>query len=119
MKRTSTLYRTALATIGLCAALSTTSAKDAATDPIRVDARLDRPVIYANQPGKVVVQISLQPDEIVSEGDRQPVNLALVLDRSGSMRSRRREEQRPSTEPAFAARSQGSLPGGIRRSMGG
>tara|TARA_R100000027_G_scaffold59418_1_gene49741 strand:+ start:8163 stop:9530 length:1368 start_codon:yes stop_codon:yes gene_type:complete len=86
MKRTSTLYRTALATIGLCAALSTTSAKDAATDPIRVDARLDRPVIYANQPGKVVVQISLQPDEIVSEGDRQPVNLALVLDRSGSMR---------------------------------
>lgn len=55
-------------------------------DSIKIDARLDRPVIHANQTGKVVVQIEILPDEIISRVDRAPVNLGLVLDRSGSMR---------------------------------
>jgi len=69
-------------------------------DPIRIDARLDRPVIYAGQPGKVVVQVEIRPAMIASEEDRPPVNLALVLDRSGSMRG---EKIRQAIEAAQVA----------------
>ena len=72
-------------------------------EPIRVDARLDRPVVYANQSGKVVVQIELQPEKIASSQERVPVNLGLVLDRSGSMRG---EKMRQAIEAARLAVSQ-------------
>ncbi len=57
----------------------------ASSDPVRVDARLDRPAVFADHDGRVVVQIEILPEELSSAKERPPVNLALVLDRSGSM----------------------------------
>ncbi|MGE9291829.1 MAG: vWA domain-containing protein, partial [Puniceicoccales bacterium] len=72
-------------------------------DPVRVDASLDRPIVYANQPERVVVQIELQPERIPSGAERAPVNLGLVLDRSGSMRG---SKMRQAIEAAQLAVSQ-------------
>jgi len=60
------------------------SAKSSA-DPIQVDAALDRPVVNADADESVVVQIKIRPEQINSDRDRPPVNLSLVIDRSGSM----------------------------------
>lgn len=54
-------------------------------EPIHIDAALDRPVIQAGHDENVVVQIKIKPEHIVSDSLRPPVNLSLVLDRSGSM----------------------------------
>lgn len=64
------------------------SAKDAA-EPLKVDAALDRPVILADKDESVVVQIKIQPERVLSEHKRPPVNLCLVLDRSGSMQGQK------------------------------
>lgn len=57
----------------------------AAAEPLQVDAALDRPVVNAGQDESVVVQIKISPERIISDRNRPPVNLSLVLDRSGSM----------------------------------
>ncbi|MBK1859005.1 vWA domain-containing protein [Cerasicoccus arenae] len=69
----------------LTAGLTGAAFAKAAAEPLQVDAALDRPVISADKDESVVVQIKIRPDEIQSDHDRPPVNLSLVLDRSGSM----------------------------------
>ncbi|MBT3668207.1 MAG: VWA domain-containing protein [Opitutae bacterium] len=66
------------------------SAKKKKKEPIEPDVHLrvdlDRHVLPAGKKGKAVVKICLEPDEVIREvAKRPPVNLALVLDRSGSM----------------------------------
>jgi len=56
-----------------------------AVEPLYIDAALDRPVVPADRDENVVVQIKIKPERIQSDGERSPVNLSLVLDRSGSM----------------------------------
>ena len=68
----------------VCGLTATVSAK-AYREILHVDAALDRPVVPANQQEDVVVQIKIRPDLVHSDRKRPPINLALVLDRSGSM----------------------------------
>lgn len=46
---------------------------------------LDKEVLYAGSPQKAIVKITLDAPPPPQETDRPPVNLAIVLDRSGSM----------------------------------
>lgn len=60
------------------------SAKSA-SDAVRLRVELDRPVLYADRPERAVVKIALDGLRVVRPEVRPPVNLTLVMDRSGSM----------------------------------
>ncbi|MGZ0656607.1 vWA domain-containing protein [Coraliomargarita sp. W4R72] len=67
---------------------------------LHVDAALDRPVVPANQEEDVVVQIKILPSIPHSQSERPPVNLSLVLDRSGSMSGQKIEQAIQAAEVA-------------------
>jgi len=69
-------------------------------EPLHVDAALDRPVVPADRDENVVVQIKIKPERILTDRERPPVNLSLVLDRSGSMGG---EKIRDAVEAAIVA----------------
>ena len=51
---------------------------------LRVD--LDRTILPAGKKGKAVIKVCLEPEEIIRDAANRPsVNVALVLDKSGSM----------------------------------
>jgi Ca-activated chloride channel family protein len=53
---------------------------------VKLKVELDRKVLPAGKIERAVLKISLAPEQVVrEEANRPPVNLALVLDRSGSM----------------------------------
>jgi Ca-activated chloride channel family protein len=52
---------------------------------VNCDLSLDRTVLPAGRSEKAIIKIALEVPEIPRETDRPPVNLTLVLDRSGSM----------------------------------
>jgi Ca-activated chloride channel family protein len=52
---------------------------------VNCNLELDRKVLPAGQAQKTVIKITLEVPEIPRESERPPVNLTLVLDRSGSM----------------------------------
>ena len=54
-------------------------------DPIRLRVDVDRPVLSAGAIERAVIKIALDGARPVRHGWRPPVNLALVIDRSGSM----------------------------------
>src|SRR5689334_13977692 len=54
--------------------------------PVQFRIELDRPVLPANSNEKAIVKIAFEGVRLPRPGTRAPVNLALVLDRSGSMR---------------------------------
>ena len=85
MKNLSSLFFRATVALAAAGSLLGAATGPSSGPSVRVDARLDRPVVYAGSPGKVVVQIDLSPEAMAPSADRVPVNLALVLDRSGSM----------------------------------
>ena len=53
--------------------------------PVRLRVELDRPVLPAGSPQRVVLKIALDSLRLPRPEARPPVNLTLVLDRSGSM----------------------------------
>ena len=54
---------------------------------VKLKVELDRTVLPAGKAERAVLKISLDPEQVVrEEANRPPVNLAIVLDRSGSMR---------------------------------
>jgi Ca-activated chloride channel family protein len=69
---------------------------------LHVDAALDRPVVPANREEDVVVQIKILPSVTYHLGERPPVNLSLVLDRSGSMSGQKIEQAIQAAEVAVA-----------------
>ena len=71
-----------LITVLLLAALPGFAGKPLVT----IRAELDRGVLPANQAQTAVVKLTLDTAPLPREGERPPVNLAIVLDRSGSMR---------------------------------
>jgi Ca-activated chloride channel family protein len=57
----------------------------AAPPLIRCRIELDRGILPANQRQTAVIKISMEADAPSAEADRPPVNLSIVMDRSGSM----------------------------------
>lgn len=70
------------------------------TEILHVDAALDRPVVPANKAEDVVVQIKIRPELIHAQKERPPLNLSLVLDRSGSMSGQKIEQAIQAAEVA-------------------
>lgn len=67
----------------------------ASSEPARVACRLevDRGLLPADGPQRAVVKVSLRATEPPSAKERPPVNLAVVLDRSGSMSGQQKMER--------------------------
>ncbi|TFG87424.1 MAG: VWA domain-containing protein [Gemmatimonadales bacterium] len=57
----------------------------AAPPAVRVEVTLDRPQLPAGSPQTAVIKVALDAPALVDAGTRPPINLTLVLDRSGSM----------------------------------
>ncbi len=53
--------------------------------PVTFDLSLDKPVLYADQPQTAYLRIALKGLCIEREQTRPPVNIAIVIDKSGSM----------------------------------
>ncbi|SHI89955.1 Ca-activated chloride channel family protein [Malonomonas rubra DSM 5091] len=79
MKRYLTRLLIALTTLLLCSGFVT------AAPLLNLDLSLDRDVLPAGQRETAVIKVALNVPEIPREVERPPVNLTLVLDRSGSM----------------------------------
>ncbi|MFP4157229.1 MAG: vWA domain-containing protein [Opitutales bacterium] len=88
--------------LALTCALLVSEATRPDADILQVDAALDRPTIPANAAGDVVVQIKIRPERIRPDRERPPVNLSLVLDRSGSMSGIKIEQAIQAAETAVA-----------------
>lgn len=69
----------ALATCGC------TSPARAATDRVTCTIELDRTLLAAESVQRTVMKVALRAPELAASTERPPVNLAVVLDRSGSM----------------------------------
>lgn len=85
----------------LLAATGLASAKSPAA-PVDVRAELDRPVLPAGQTERAVVKIRLLPAEIESAKDRPPLNLAIALDKSGSMNGQKIAQAREAALEALS-----------------
>jgi len=80
MKRSSLLLM--LLAIGLALL---PAAESAGTSLVRCDLALDRGVLLAGPAQTTVIKVTLDAPDIPRDAERPPINLALVLDRSGSM----------------------------------
>lgn len=69
---------------------------------VTIHAELDREVLPADERQTAVVKISLDAAEPPREIDRPPVNLCIVLDRSGSMRGEKIEHAREAALEALS-----------------
>ncbi len=95
-----TPIKATLLTLALACGFTATATAKTYTEILQVDAALDRPVVPANQVQDVVVQISIRPELVRSDRERPPVNLSLVLDRSGSMSGEKIEQAIQAAEVA-------------------
>ena len=98
------IIKSVLFTLTLVLAASPTVQAKANDDRevLYVDAALDRPAVVANQQADVVLQIKIRPELVVSDRERPPVNLSLVLDRSGSMSGQKIEQAIQAAEVAVS-----------------
>jgi Ca-activated chloride channel family protein len=71
----------------LISLLATSTASAARIEKVTCRVDLDRTVLPAGDTSRAVVKVSLEAPALLKTEDRQPVNLAVVLDRSGSMGS--------------------------------
>lgn len=70
------------------------AASSAVSDPIRLSLHLDRSVLPAGQRERAILKVSLEGRRLERPDRRAPVNLALVIDRSGSMSGEKIEKAR-------------------------
>ena len=87
MKRLTLLLAAALmgALLSAVSAHSRQPADDAGTEPVRLRVDVDRTILPAETTEKAVIKIALDGMRLPRRELRPPVNLALVIDRSGSM----------------------------------
>lgn len=83
--------RTFIGVAGLVAALGGAIGAQAAAVPIEVKASLDRPVLRAGEKQTAYLRVTIEAAKRPS-AQRAPMNIALVIDRSGSMSSDHRIE---------------------------
>lgn len=80
------LRRSALALFALgLSALLALSPSSATAKRVKLDVGLGNPILLADQPQKAYLKISLTGFELERPEERAPVNIAIVLDKSGSM----------------------------------
>jgi Ca-activated chloride channel homolog len=75
----------ALGAMSLVLSAKTPTANTETADPVRVRVDVDRTVLPAETTDKAIVKIGLDCVPLPRRGSRAPVNIALVIDRSGSM----------------------------------
>ncbi|MFT3829478.1 MAG: VWA domain-containing protein [Opitutaceae bacterium] len=84
--KTHSLFRAfAAAAVAVGGLMLSASAAKPASAPVAVQIDFDRPVLPADEVQRAIVKIGLRGCLPPRELDRQPVNLVIVLDRSGSM----------------------------------
>lgn len=76
--------KTAIAAIAIATVIAA-AVSGAVKEPVDCRVELDRGVLPAGGPQKAVVKITLDAERPPRPGERPPVNLTIVLDRSGSM----------------------------------
>ncbi len=74
-----------LCVLSLVVSVETVRAKTEAAEPVRLRVEVDRSVLPAETVERAVVKIALDCMPVARRGARPPVNLAIVIDRSGSM----------------------------------
>src|SRR5688500_14774623 len=74
-----------LGALSLVPSTQSALARNAEDEPVRVHVDIDRSVLPADTRERAVVKIALDCDRPVRRDLRPPVNIALVIDRSGSM----------------------------------
>jgi Ca-activated chloride channel family protein len=73
------------AAIGVCVAVVTLISVAATADQVRLNVALGKPVLLADKKQTAHLKIGLTGFEMKGEDSRVPVNVAIVLDKSGSM----------------------------------
>ncbi len=80
-----TPMKTRIAALALAAGLFAGAHAAKPDHPVRLRLDVDRPVVLADSRERVILKIALDGLRLPSSADRPPVNLCLVIDRSGSM----------------------------------
>ncbi len=81
----------------------------APSDTVRLRVDFDRPVLPVASTERLIVKIGLEGLRIHSSTSRQPVNIALVIDRSGSMSGEKLEKAREAAIELVRRLSPGDL----------
>lgn len=97
-----------VAALSIIAALLPAAAA-AADKPVRLEARLGQPVMKAGETQKNYLRVALNGCEAKRKDDRTPVNVAFVIDRSGSMEGARIEQAREAAIMAVNRLDQGDI----------
>ena len=100
-------YRT-VAALSMIAVLLPAAAA-AADKPVTLEARLAQPVMKAGETQKNYLRVALNGCEPKRTNDRTPVNVAFVIDRSGSMEGARIEQAREAAIMAVNRLDQGDI----------
>lgn len=81
----STVFSVAASLLSAAAFLAPSLHAKSSDEAVRLRVELDRPVLVANRAEKVILKVALDGAQIARAEKRAPINLTLVLDRSGSM----------------------------------
>jgi Ca-activated chloride channel family protein len=84
----------ALLTLGATTSARTVPTQPESEPPVVLDAALDTPVLDAGAPRRAYLRVALRGAELRGSRTRSGVNLAIVLDRSGSMTGEKLAEAR-------------------------
>jgi len=76
---------------------------------VELGLQVDKPLVYCERNERIVLQINLEADAIPAEIPRYPINLSVILDKSGSMRGRKLEDAKSAAIEAIHHLDQGDI----------